>query len=587
MKTRNINIILTAIVIITFSVSCSDNFLEPKPLSFLSTSNTYQTVQGLQSGLNNCRKGLVKDFMLGGGHLQIDYVGTDLAVAVNGGIHNYDTEMLPSTNSIATQWEYAYTQVKDANAILSNALKLEADEENQAELTKIRSIIGESYFFRAYWYYRLINLYGDVPLVLEEITTPKLDFVSSTRKRIIKQMTADLEVAVDYLPGTVLQGEVSQAAAQHLLTKYYLQGARFQDAVNTASKIIESPNHSLMQSRFGIAKDDDTKNVMWDLFNKANIALPENTEKIMVILNRFGVVGNAGNSLRNREFVSAWFNTINDSQGKRGTVDGISGEPQISFTGRGIGKSKKTNYYRFNLWSDKEDLRHAYPACWIPIDSLIYNNPASVDYRKKIVQATCTDTLKGFDDMFVNKILVEDEALPKNEGANITGGCTDWYVFRLAETYLLRAEAYVWLGGAGNSAKATADINEVRKRAKAQPINTPATLDDVLDERARELYVEEFRRTELARISYIMAANSMNGYTLENMGTKNYYYDRVMEKNNFYKENYVYNKVVYKMSPFHLYWPVPEAAIEANSKAVINQNYGYIGYEKNVEPIDE
>lgn len=43
----------------------------------------------------------------------------------------------------------------------------------------------------------------------------------------------------------------------------------------------------------------------------------------------------------------------------------------------------------------------------------------------------------------------------------------------------------------------------------------------------------------------------------------------------------------YLLSPFHVYWPIPESAIEANTKAVINQNYGYVGYEKNIEPIDE
>ncbi|WP_167498124.1 RagB/SusD family nutrient uptake outer membrane protein [Bacteroides uniformis] len=561
--------------------ACKDSFLEPKPLSFLSITNTYNTIQGLQSGLNSCRKGLVKDFMLEGGYLQIDYVGTDLAVAVNGGVHNYNTQMLPSTASIANQWNSAYTQIKNANAILAGAMKM--DISSQA----VQRIIGEVYFFRGYWYYRLINLYGDVPLVLEEVNEPKLDFVSSTRNRIIKQMIKDLEIAESYLSDDIQDGEVSKAAVQHLLTKYYLQDSRFQDAVTMSSKIIDNPRYELMKNRFGVAKDDETKNVMWDLFNKANISLPENKEKIMVILNRYNVVGSSGNSARNREFVSAWFNTINDSQGKRGTVDGISGEPQITFTGRGIGKSKKTNYYRFTLWNDNNDLRHAYPACWIPIDSLIYNNPESIDYGKKIKQETCTDTLKGFDDMFVNKILVEDEALPKYVGANIIGGCTDWYVFRLAETYLLRAEAYVWIGGADNLSKAAADINEVRKRAGAKPAGNEIGLDDVLDERARELYVEEFRRTELVRIAYIMASKSINGYTLDNMGEKNFFYDRVIDKNNFYKENYEYKKVPYLLSPFHVYWPIPESAIEANTKAVINQNYGYVGYEKNIEPIDE
>ena len=71
---------LTGLIILS-TTSCTDSFLKPQPLSFLDVTNTYNTIQGLESGLNQCRKGLIKDFMLGGGFLQIDYVGTDLATA--------------------------------------------------------------------------------------------------------------------------------------------------------------------------------------------------------------------------------------------------------------------------------------------------------------------------------------------------------------------------------------------------------------------------------------------------------------------------------------------------------------------------
>ena len=39
------------------------------------------------------------------------------------------------------------------------------------------------------------------------------------------------------------------------------------------------------------------------------------------------------------------------------------------------------------------------------------------------------------------------------------------------------------------------------------------------------------------------------------------------------------------MSPYHIYWPIPETAINDNTLATLNQNYGYVGYEKNVEPL--
>lgn len=69
------------------------------------------------------------------------------------------------------------------------------------------------------------------------------------------------------------------------------------------------------------------------------------------------------------------------------------------------------------------------------------------------------------------------------------GTYTDQYMFRLAETYLLRAEAYLDLN---QKDKAAADINEVRDRAKATLIDaSDVTLDYILDERVRELGIEE------------------------------------------------------------------------------------------------
>jgi hypothetical protein len=66
-------------------------------------------------------------------------------------------------------------------------------------------------------------------------------------------------------------------------------------------------------------------------------------------------------------------------------------------------------------------------------------------------------------------------------------------VYRLAETYLIRAEAYYWKGQLGLAAD---DINTVRERSHALPITAAdVTLDYIFAERARELYLEEMRHT--------------------------------------------------------------------------------------------
>ena len=82
----------------------------------------------------------------------------------------------------------------------------------------------------------------------------------------------------------------------------------------------------------------------------------------------------------------------------------------------------------------------------------------------------------------------------------------DWYIFRIAETYLLRAEAYIWKGDAASLQKAADDVNAVRRRAGADELDaSQMTIRMILDERARELYYEEPRKSELTRIAFIYA----------------------------------------------------------------------------------
>ena len=135
----------------------------------------------------------------------------------------------------------------------------------------------------------------------------------------------------------------------------------------------------------------------------------------------------------------------------------------------------------------------------------------------------------------------------------------DWYVIRLAETYLLLAEAYL---NKGDKASAADAINVVRARAKA-PLCTAAdvTIDYILDERARELYGEEHRAVTLSRLS-----------TKENpvlvQRTRKYGY-RFPAATNELKD------AGPNIQDYQWQYPIPLQVIEANSGANFPQNEGY------------
>src|SRR5690606_33531980 len=228
------------------------------------------------------------------------------------------------------------------------------------------------------------------------------------------------------------------------------------------------------------------------------------------------------------------------------------------------------------------DLRRS-DANWVEKDELVYNEPTSPDFGKPINPAyfaQLADTIGALFPFPHYKTWFPHE--PGYTGHPM-GGNGDYYVYRLAETYLIRAEAYFWKDQLGMAAT---DINKVRERAHALPISAgDVTLDFIFDERARELYIEEMRHTEMVRASYILAQLNRDGYTVENFTNKNWFFDRVMKNNQFYQIGDIAQNI-FTIQPFNVLWPIDINVITANTKGVINQNVGYEGSENNVPPLE-
>ena len=166
--------------------------------------------------------------------------------------------------------------------------------------------------------------------------------------------------------------------------------------------------------------------------------------------------------------------------------------------GRPVGWVRPNNYFFYDIWKDNwdNDIRNS------PHNirrTFVYNNPASTYFGKVVEKRTGGDDTMFYFYPTIRKI---EGNLPKS-GDNTTGRTfLDMMVYRLAETYLLRAEAYF---RKGDLVKAADDINVVRSRAGAKPITgADVSIDYLLDERARELTVEEPRRRTLTRMGNLV-----------------------------------------------------------------------------------
>jgi len=518
----------------------------------------------------------------------------------------------PDFNRIGFYWTEGFRGVRMANTIITYIDNVTFKDEAERN-----AILGAAYFYRAYYYYRLVHQFGDVPLNLKDITTPKLDYYSTKREVILKKMQEDLLFAEKWVKDNVDRGEVTKGACSHLLTKVNLALGDFDAAITSANNVINGGTYSLMRNRFGSTAGDASKNVVWDLHRMDNKAIAANREALFLTIDRETLAGatDLGSQVM-RNCVPAWHfaNLRTPSGSTQAIVDGVNVEiPLTLMYGRGIGRYRGTAYSTKNIWTDNTDYRHA-PGMWMNMTDLVYNNPAIKTasnvaeralYGKPLVDVSPANVNnmflnKGLDTIrhffgwphyktFINSTnaLAVDKYWSPPRGTN-----TDWYIFRLAETYLLRAEAYYWKG---NLALAMADLNQVRSRANAALLTDASAVNigTILDERARELFYEEPRKTELTRIAYIFATTgkpAYNGktYNLASFSDNNFFYDRIIEKNDFYR-----NKVPtvlgvnFKISPYHVLWPVPAAAQRFNTEGRINQNKGYSGYENNVPALDK
>lgn len=589
--------------------SCEEEFLDTEPQSFFTPGNALNNPEGLNSLLSSALYNIRSEYYGDGAPMITENIFSEVAIEgttdKSGPAQDLNAQILPDANlnsgnfnRIGWFWSAFYENIKFANTVIGRIDDAEFNNEAQKA-----DILGRAMFHRAFAYYRLTHQFGDVPLVLEEVGSPKLDFATTQRDVILNFIKGELDMAVSMVNENSNGGEVNRGVVLHLLTKVNLAVADFPAAIASANTLINESGYALMTNRFGSTAGDDTKDLTWDLHQVENKSLPSNTETILAGVDRldFRDVG-AANDFGNgtsimRQATPLWWRFINTPDGQNGMSDnpGIDID-QVNLIGRGIGRNRGTAYSTKEIWENaNNDERHKL-GNWLDMEDLVYNAPSLQEAGNSFYGQNlelylpdgtplCTDTIRNWYGFPQYKMFVADPTAVKP-----SGGHGDWYIYRLAETYLLRAEAHFWNG---DNASAAADINAVRTRANADMITAAdVNIDYILDERARELYYEENRNTELSRMAYIFAKTGQtayNGesYNLDNFSTKNFWFDRIMEVTDFYNVpglKTVFG-VSFTMSPFHVLWPVPAPAINANTQGTINQNEGYPGVENNVPPL--
>ncbi len=568
-------VLVIAIGSIAFSCQNAD-FLDEKPLDIYTPTNSLSKSSDFQASINFLHSRIREIYTRGSGNLDACWAmkyATDFAVNVTDyytplKLNDYNNTMTSNFQVPSSFWSWGYEIIVNSNNVIDGATA--STTLSDAEK---KSFTAQAKFTRAWAYRMLANLFGGVPLVTTQITEAKRDYTRATRAAVYEQCRKDLAEAIVDLPNidAVKDGKINKQAAQHLLSEIYICLNKPDEAIAAASAVISYPGVALMTTRFGRHKDQPG-DVYRDLFELNNQNRTSgNKEGLFVLQQDFLNPANG--------------NWDSNSDGFMPNVEALTFVPtgggsavppmkvwNEKIGGRGFGWIRPTVHFLDEIWQGPDfanDMRNS--KYNIIRDFQIDNVPSSSpDYGKWYVadgyaakQPDGVNKIRNWYPIIKKATLSEGDFLPEQYAKDANGNIKtspvnggkllikaseqvyhEVYSIRLAETYLLRAEANVMKG---DKAAAAADINALRRRAgSADILAANVTIDAILDERLRELYGEELRMLTLTRMGLL--------------------YDRNVRYN---------EKSGLTIKPIHNLWPIPFSEIERNVGAKLEQNPGY------------
>lgn len=247
--------------------SCEDDFLEPALSSAINGGSYYNNATELETAVVNMYDGLqgVNSTSAGDNHAtQVEFYLTEMrsdntrTKAQEGEAAQFESFAVEATNGIvADYYRSFYNVIFRANLVLAN---LEAAGTSAAQFE------AEAKFVRAYAYFNLVRLYGDIPLVTS-LTGPADTDVAYTRVAsddVYDLIQADLNAAISGLDNTY-RTRASKAGAQALLAKVELTRGNYGEARSLLESVVATGNYSLESNFHDVFYDEDNSETIFSI----------------------------------------------------------------------------------------------------------------------------------------------------------------------------------------------------------------------------------------------------------------------------------------------------------------------------------
>lgn len=518
-------IILILGIIVTAFSSCSD-YIEEESLSNVPADATYKTASGFQLLVNSNYAKLKGIY---GGNPWLFESGTDMYAEGRtpepAGISQY-TLLIPSAANVDDLYTSCYQQIQSVN----NTVYYSTVTEQTANLN---TLVGEAKYMRANAYFLLVQTYGGVPIVLDNITSAVLSFKRNTAEEVYTQIIADLDASLAAV-GTsayATTGKVNKRAVNDLLAKVYLTRgyetfgtpADFTKAAAYADAAIAGQGLNIaFDQLFKPGNDLNLETIFSVQYDKASTS----TDPTKLGNNQFyyfsSYLGGAetGAPLRSYNLCPTDYALgLYEKGDKRWDATFMTEILEGPETTNGV--TKTILYYPYYRSTSPATLkvRHFYEPKWFtPADKAAWNTANASRKSATFVyhpwgEYSAAHTLIQNLDCYTIPVKKFDDPDPTTPSSTGLVSTRDIIVARLGETYLVAAEAYL---KAGNSTTGLDRLNEVRRRAGvANATAAQFNIDYILDERGRELVGEYKRWFDLKRTGTLVARASAYNYKIK------------------------------------------------------------------------
>jgi starch-binding outer membrane protein, SusD/RagB family len=503
MKSRTIIKVIFACVVIFGATSCAKN-LDLFPQNDLTSDKAYSTADGYKSVLAKAYGGLSVTGNKGAAGLPDIAGGLDEGSQVAFIRMFFNCEELPTDEAIVAwndqtihdfhdlKWTSSDPFLKGIyarpiyNITLINEYLRESTDAKLAErgitgtaASDIKKSRAEVRFLRAFNYWVMMDLFGKSTYITEDDGIGTFLPQEISRENLFTYIESELK-AIDgdlATAKTAEYGRVDQAASWALLARIYLNASvysgtnRYNDAVTYAKKVIDA-GYGLQQDYFKLFMADNDKC----------------TNEIIWAINCDGLKGQAyGNTTFMIHAASG------DDHDDYGVTGGWNGYRATKALGDKFPKNGSGN---IDVTADKR---------------------GNAFYTSKFSGTPAQAVIATLDDVsnFATGYHIKKYVNIRSDGAKVndpdkTYSDIDFPIFRLPEMYLIYTEAVLRGGTTGNLGTALTYMNLIRSRAGAALYSSAdITLPNVLDERARELFWEGHRRTDLIRYGQLTTATTL------------------------------------------------------------------------------